>query len=173
MSKEYFRVKYRNNKPNLLSDCKNRNRPQPRYRLVENHDSAAPGFKYLLYKQCLPGSVVESNKTIDRKITLTSQTETTVKLTSDTKCVAYDAGIDDLAVMSLLKAHYGNYGTLVLIGSLILAAFLLSLVLFTILIMDVCRKKGLVGTLFGCKNNDKDNSDCQCCTRRNINETRV
>ncbi len=82
--------------------------------------------------------------------------------------------------MFFLEPHYGNfgnYGTLVLIGSrkLILAAFLLSLVLFTILIMDftLCRrKKGLVYTLFSCKNNDKDNS-CQRCTRRNINEITV
>ncbi len=68
-------------------------------------------------------------------------------------------------------------GTFVLIGSgkLILAAFLLSLVLFTILIIDftLCRRKtGLFYTLFSCKNVDMDNS-CQHWTRTNINEITV
>ena len=57
---------------------------------------------------------------------------------------------------------------LVYIGSpkLVLAAFLLSLILFAILIVDFtlfCHKKGLLYALVGC-NNDKNNS-CQNCIR--------
>ena len=79
-------------------------------------------------------------------------------------------------VLTFLLAEPG-YEILVRIGSgkIILAAFLLSLVLFTILIMDftLCRrKKGFLYALVGCKDDDMDNS-CQYCTRRNRNEITV
>ena len=69
-----------------------------------------------------------------------------------------------------------NYEILVYIasGKVILAAFLLSLVLFTILIMDftLCRrKKGFLYALVGCKNNDVH--FCQRCSERNRNEITV
>jgi hypothetical protein len=70
-----------------------------------------------------------------------------------------------------------NYEILVYIasGKVILAAFLLSLVLFTILIMDftLCRrKKGFLYALLGCKNDDVDHF-CQRCSERNRNEITV
>ncbi len=88
MSEDDFKANYSNNPLNLLSDCNNRNRPQPRYKLVEK---AAPEFKYLPYKQCLPGSVVESKK-FNVPIHLTYGRDDTDRITSDTKCVPYDAG---------------------------------------------------------------------------------
>ena len=70
-----------------------------------------------------------------------------------------------------------NYEILVHIASdkVILAAFLLSLVLFTILVMDFefCRrKKGFLYALLGCKN-DKADHFCQRCSQINRNEITV
>ena len=90
MSEGDFKAKYPNNPLNLLSDCNNRNRPQPRYKLVKN-DNAAPQFKYLPFIQCLPGSVAKSNK-FNVTIKLRTNGNGTERITNDTKCVPYDAG---------------------------------------------------------------------------------
>ncbi len=57
MSEGDFKANYSKNPPNLLSDCEYRNRPQPRYRLHEDHLFITPQYKYVEYKRCLPGSV--------------------------------------------------------------------------------------------------------------------
>ena len=63
-----------------------------------------------------------------------------------------------------------NYEILVSIasGKAILAAFLLSLVLFSILIIDLTlcrRKKGILYALLGCKNDDGDHFCARCGER--------
>ncbi|CAB4027225.1 Hypothetical predicted protein [Paramuricea clavata] len=114
-----------------------------------------------------------------------------VPLTNDISCKAYDGAKTQQGKnnhqklkSSSSEAPVGNssdqepnYEILVYIGSgkLILAAFLLSLVLFTILILDftLCRqKKGFLYALLGCKSDDVDHL-CQRCGERNRNEIAV
>ena len=70
-----------------------------------------------------------------------------------------------------------NYELLLYIGSgkLMLVAFLLSLVLFTVLIVDFTfchREKGFLYTLCSCKNVNVDDN-CERCTHRHLNEITV
>ncbi len=89
MSEDDFKGNYSNNPLNLLSDCEHRNRPQPRYKLVENHHFAYPEFKYVAYKQCLPGSVAKS-KTFRKAIHDTFGATRFVIVTNDHECKAFD-----------------------------------------------------------------------------------
>ncbi len=92
MSEGDFKAKYPNNPPNLLSDCEYRNRPQPRYKLVEKHGEAAPEFKYLPYKQCLPGSyAIKSNVTVPYQVPYVSGRVDVVNVTNDYECKAVGA----------------------------------------------------------------------------------
>ncbi len=93
VSEGEFKAKYPNNPPNLLSKCNYCDHPQPRYKLHEGHLDIKPEFKYLGYKQCLPGCVVirlPGDKFTKTTYT-TSGNNNPVLLTSDTKCVAFDA----------------------------------------------------------------------------------
>ena len=91
-----FKANYSKNPPNLLSKCNYCDHPQPRYKLHEDHFSVFPEYKYLGYKQCLPGCVVIRNLTSDNITKITHKTSQPKKpypvwLISDTKCVAFDA----------------------------------------------------------------------------------
>ncbi len=90
VSEDYFNAEYSNNPSNLLSQCDYCKSSQPRYKLYEKHSVVYPQFKYLAYKQCLPGCVVKSNLPFDTKVTETNNHETTISLRSDTLCEAYD-----------------------------------------------------------------------------------
>ena len=85
-----FKTKSKDNPPNLLRQFNYCNSPQPRYKLHPDHLVAFPEFKYLAFKQCLPGCVVESNKTSNLRTELQSGTKN-ILLTDDVSCVAYDA----------------------------------------------------------------------------------
>ena len=90
VSEDYFNAEYSKNPSNLLSQCDYCKSAQPRYKLYEKHSNVYPQFKYLAYKQCLPGCVVKSNTPFDTKVTETNNHETTISLRSDTLCEAYD-----------------------------------------------------------------------------------
>ena len=94
----YFKEKYGNNPSNLLSQCDYCKSSQPRYKLYEKHSEVYPQFKYLAYKQCLPGCVVKSKQSFNAKVTKTSGADVNVSLTRDTSCEAYD-----------LPTIYSNY----------------------------------------------------------------
>ena len=85
-----FNYKYKKNPPNLLKKCNYCNSPQPRYKLHPDHQEAFPEFKYLAYKQCLPGCVVTSSKPFNMSTSMQNENSLNVPLTNDTSCVAYD-----------------------------------------------------------------------------------
>ena len=71
-----------------------------------------------------------------------------------------------------------SYELLLYVGSgkLMLVAFLLALVLFTILIADftLCRtEKGFLYALCSCKNVNVLDTECERCTHRHLNEITV
>ncbi|CAB3980131.1 Hypothetical predicted protein [Paramuricea clavata] len=209
----YFKANYKKNPVNLMRVCNVCNSAQPRHQLNPYHAEVTPPFKYLAYKQCLPGSVAIEKNTSKVQITLTSNNEKSVTLINDISCKAYDgenagrrqclnpttqhspspttqnrrnsttqnspktAGLTGDSGDGNQRDQEVNYEILVYIasGKVILAAFLLSLVLFTILIMDftLCRrKKGFLYALFACKSDDTDHF-YQRCSERNRNEITV
>jgi hypothetical protein len=99
VSEDDFKANYSKNPLNLLTDCNYCDHPQPRYKLVHNRGNAkpTPEFKFLGYKQCLPGcTVIRSpsdnfSKLIAYHINAEKFSRAPVWLTNDTKCVAFDA----------------------------------------------------------------------------------
>ena len=90
MSEDYFKKKYTKNPSNLFRKCNYCSRSQPRYRLHPDHQVAYPKFKYLAYKQCLPGCIVILSKPFNKSTFMTFDKSLNVLLTNDTSCVAYD-----------------------------------------------------------------------------------
>ena len=92
MSEDYFKNKSRKNPPNLLKKCNYSDSPQPRYKLHPDHEEAFPEFKYLAYKQCLPGCIVINPVPFNLSTNLSNKVTKNVQilLTNDTSCVAYD-----------------------------------------------------------------------------------
>ncbi|CAB4027508.1 Hypothetical predicted protein [Paramuricea clavata] len=177
VSEAYFKAKFSKNPVNLMRVCNVCNSTQPRYQLHPDHFNANPQSKYLAYRQRLPGCVVVQNNTSYEETSKTFNKVDNVLLTNDILCEAYDGAKtqqqgknDPQKLKSDQRDQEANYEILVYIasGKIILAAFLLSLVLFTILIMDftLChRKKGFLYALVACKTDDADHF-CQGCSER-------
>ncbi|CAB4026845.1 Hypothetical predicted protein [Paramuricea clavata] len=192
VSEADYKASYTKNPVNLIRACNICNSAQPRYKLHPKHATAVSRFIYMEYQQCLPGCVVVRNKTSNKQTSMVFGSPFSVPFTSDILCEAYDGtktqqedkNHPQMLKSSPSKASFGNssgqepnYEILVYIasGKVILAAVLLSLVLFTILIMDftLCRrKKGFLYALFDCISDDADNF-CQRCSERNRNEITV
>ncbi|CAB3997878.1 Hypothetical predicted protein, partial [Paramuricea clavata] len=159
--------------------------------VVHNHTSCQCGnLKYRngrLYKTiAIYNNEVVKNETPNKQTDMLSGSSKNVLLTNDISCKSYDGAKTQQQGQNhpqKLKRSSSeppvgnscdqepNYEILVYIasGKVILAAFLLSLVLFTILIMDftLCRrKKGFLYALLGCKSDDADHV-CQRCSERN------
>ncbi|CAB4023523.1 Hypothetical predicted protein [Paramuricea clavata] len=174
VSEAYFKAKFSKNPVNLIRLCNVCNSAQPRYKLHPKHFNVVLPYKYLAYQQCLPGCVVVRNETSNKQTSMVFGSPVNIPLTNDISCKAYDGAktqqqhknnpeklksSSSEPPVGNSSGKEANYEILVYIasGKVTLAAFLLSLVLFTILIMDftLCRrKKGFLYALLGCKSDD-------------------
>ena len=91
MPETYFNANYTKNPVNLIHRCHSHPcNPQQRYKLTPKQYKAIPVFKYLAYKQCLPGSVALKTNTFDVEINVIGDNVKFVTLTNDILCKAYD-----------------------------------------------------------------------------------
>ena len=100
MSEEYFLKNYKNNPKNLRSQPNYCNKAQRRYKLHPNDYYAIPKFKYLAYKQCLPGCVVKNRSEDTIATALAHKSTENVRLTNDIQCKAFDNGMTNLTPCS-------------------------------------------------------------------------
>jgi hypothetical protein len=90
MLPEEFGYESKKNPLNLFSQINYRNSPQPTYKLNPDHSKHFPDNKYLLYQQCLPGSIVNAIGSSKRNISRISGLEKEVDVINHTSCEAYD-----------------------------------------------------------------------------------
>ena len=94
VTKDDFNKSYPNNPVNLFTQSDRCNNPQPRYKKHSNFKAADAKYKYLLYKQCLPGCVV-LNKTphnVTTEIWAEGELKEELELITDhSQCEAYDS----------------------------------------------------------------------------------
>ncbi|CAB4035187.1 Hypothetical predicted protein, partial [Paramuricea clavata] len=90
VSEAYFKTKFSNNPVNLIRVCTVCSSAQPRYKLHPKHSKVVSLFRYLAYRQCLPGCVVVTNETSNKETTMISNEVDSVPLTNDILCKAYD-----------------------------------------------------------------------------------
>jgi hypothetical protein len=90
VSESDFNREYKKNPVNLIRRCHSDvSKPQQRYSLTHKHAEVIPKFKYLAYKQCLPGNVA-FKKSTSVPITLINTKVMIVTHTNDISCKAYD-----------------------------------------------------------------------------------
>jgi hypothetical protein len=90
MSPKKIKNKFKKNPLNLFSQINDRNSPQPTYRLHPDHSKHFSDNKYLLYQQCLPGSIVDAVGSSKRNKSRISGLEEEVDVINHISCVAYD-----------------------------------------------------------------------------------
>ena len=101
-------MNYEKNPKNLRSQPDYCKRAQRRYKLHPDHYNAISIFKYLAYKQCLPGCVVKKKYTETIETVLAASGIKKVLLTNETKCVAYDNKIAAITPCSDSLKAFGN-----------------------------------------------------------------
>ena len=90
MLPEEFGYESKKNPLNLFSQINYRNSPQPTYKLHPDHSKHFSDNKYLLYQQCLPGSIVDAVGSSKRNKSRISGLEEEVDVINHISCVAYD-----------------------------------------------------------------------------------
>ena len=188
-----FKRKLDNNPVNVRS-CRKAycSKPQPRY-FINDDDRAHPADRYILFHKCLPGcnSTAEILKKVFGDIMRYSKYYT-VPVKQDTACSPYLQQVpipgQRQAFTNRKSPNYHNSkqeshapvsqnGMVIEIHStqLLLSAFVLSVILLLILLVDCnlfYRKKGMLYNIMCCKKHRQE-TDCENCSARQRNITEV
>ncbi|XP_028416382.1 uncharacterized protein LOC114540391 [Dendronephthya gigantea] len=89
VSERYFLMNYHKNPNNLRREPDHCKKARRRYKLHDDHYNVLPSFKYLAYKQCLPGCVVEESQQRTIRTKLCDSSLRKIYVEDDLKCGAY------------------------------------------------------------------------------------
>ncbi|CAB3988099.1 Hypothetical predicted protein [Paramuricea clavata] len=188
-----FKAKLPNNPENLrnCSPSSFCSKPQPRHKLnpiPRRLTAIVPGQRFVLYYRCLPGCGATTNNTKMKTEMLSGSDKYYIWIKTDTHCWTYQkqsrVARSILESLNNLNTTYPSSlktkltqdsetesGVLIYIASpkVFLAAFVLSVILVSILIVDfnLChRKKGIMYSVLSCRKDMKDNACSDCAERQ-------